>query len=308
MKKRLIACLLILCTLFSVSSMAFAAPMTAQLAIEATWVDAGDFREGLARVFDGEKWGYINTDGTVVIEPTWDIAGDFSEGFAAVALVESGEETQTPDKETWYFINYNGEICYDLGENNGYYYDTLPYVSGLSNGTYLIAPGGGSTYSLGTIRPEATLPIESFPSGTAYKDGYTIVSAAATGTFTRPDELERLVGVLGVEALPDMLVDLNGTVTWDADWGVILAVDNGLVTYHSRTAGLWGIDTIDGKELVKAEIEDLVYRRTNGTYAVFSEGYATVIIDNICYAVDTSGNLTELEVAAIGRYAEGLFP
>ena len=135
MKKRLTACLLILCTLFSVSSFAFAAPLTAELAIPATWTDAGDFHEGLAKVFDGEKWGYIAPDGTVVIEPTWDIAGDFCEGFAAVATVESGEETHTPDKETWYFIDRNGDICYELGENNGYYYDMIPYVSGLSDGT-----------------------------------------------------------------------------------------------------------------------------------------------------------------------------
>lgn len=308
MKKRLTACLLIFCILLSAVPTAFAADLSTELAIEAEWADAGDFHEGLAKVSDGEKWGYIDTDGEVAIELTWDIAYDFCEGYAAVATVISGTETQTPDIQTWYLIDKTGEVRYELGQNSAYYYDSQPYVSGLSNGTYVIAPGGSESYQLGSIRNEEKLPITAFTSGTAYKDGYAIVSASAEGSFTRPAELEYLVGVLGKDAIPDMLVDLSGKITWHNHWGMILAVDNGLVTYHSRLTGRWGIDTVDGKEVVPATIDNFRYTGHNGTYSVFSDGYATVLIGGIWYLADTAGKLTATTATELGRFNEGLVP
>ena len=306
MKRRLIASILIFCMLFSAVPTVFAADLTAQLAIEAVWADAGDFHEGLARVSDGEKWGYINTDGSVAIDLTWDIANDFCEGYAAVATVVSGTENQVPDTQTWYLIDKTGEVQYELGENSAYYYDSQPYVSGLSNGTYVIAPGGSETYRIGTIRMDSDLPITSFTSGTAFKDGYAIVSASAEGSFTRPAELERLVGILGKNAIPDMLVNLAGKITWRDHWGMILAVDNGLVTYHSRQTGLWGVDTVGGEEVIPAKIENFRYTGHNGTYSVFSDGFATVLIDGIWHLADTKGNLTATTAVNLGRFQEGL--
>ncbi|MBE6952936.1 MAG: hypothetical protein E7452_05225 [Ruminococcaceae bacterium] len=306
MKKRLTALFLSLCMLFSVSAAALAADLTTELAIEAVWTDAGDFHEGLARVFDGEKWGYIDADGELAIEAKWDIAHDFSEGLAAVATVVSGTATQTPDVQTWYLIDKTGEIRHELGENNAYYFDSQPFVSGISNGTYVIAPGNSSSYRLGSVRGDANLPLTAFSSGTAYKDGYAIVSASAEGSFTRPAELERLVGILGAEAIPDMLVDFSGKVLWQNHWGMILAVDNGLVTYHSRLTGLWGVDTVGGQEVIPATIENLWYSGRNGTYAVFTDGYATVLIDGVYHLADTKGNLTKLTATQAGRFSEGL--
>ena len=44
------------------------------------------FSEGLAAVRIGDKWGFIDRQGTYVIEPQFDDAQSFSEGLAAVRI------------------------------------------------------------------------------------------------------------------------------------------------------------------------------------------------------------------------------
>ncbi|MFZ0980270.1 MAG: WG repeat-containing protein, partial [Candidatus Acidiferrales bacterium] len=47
---------------------------------------AGSFREGLARVARGGKWGYINPAGEFAIAPRFDMASEFSEGLGGVEI------------------------------------------------------------------------------------------------------------------------------------------------------------------------------------------------------------------------------
>lgn len=307
MKKRLICLIMSVLLLIPAVTPIVAAPAEdrVRLVIEAQWADAGDFHEELARVFDGSKWGYIGTDGKTVISCKWDIAADFHEGMAAVATVTKGVSGQTPDKQHWYLIDRTGKTVRDIGENNAYYFDTRVFLSGVSNGTYLTIPGGSGIISMGSVRGK-TLPIRSFNSGCTYHDGYAIVSAAADGTMKRPQALQRLADILDQASMPDMLVDLDGKVTWDPDWGMILSVDNGCVVYHSISKGKWGIDTVDGKELVAPEITDLWYTYENGAYSGFSNGYATVCIGKQFYAVDQTGVKYPLPGDLVGQFGEGL--
>ena len=52
--------------------------------LKGEWDGAKDFSEGLAAVQDGDKWGFIDTEGNLVIETKYDGAFSFSEGLAAV--------------------------------------------------------------------------------------------------------------------------------------------------------------------------------------------------------------------------------
>ena len=58
-----------------------------------------EFSEGLARVKQNEKWGFINTQGEVVIPCIYDNAWRFFEGLAAVE-----------QNDKWGFINTKGEV------------------------------------------------------------------------------------------------------------------------------------------------------------------------------------------------------
>lgn len=54
-----------------------------------TWEEVGNFSEGVARVKNNGKWGFIDTAGNVVIELKYDIVSDFTGG---TAVVKSGNE------------------------------------------------------------------------------------------------------------------------------------------------------------------------------------------------------------------------
>jgi hypothetical protein len=56
--------------------------------IRPEFYDICDFKEGLAGVQVGGKWGYINKEGNMVIKPQFDSAVPFSEGLAVVGLYQ----------------------------------------------------------------------------------------------------------------------------------------------------------------------------------------------------------------------------
>lgn len=289
------------------SSVSAADAASIRFQIDPVWADAGDFHDGLARVSDGKKWGYLDASGKLAIACKWDIAMDFSEGLAAVATVVPGVSDQTPDVQTWYLIDRQGQTVQSLGTNNAYYYDTRIFLSGVSDGTFLTVPGGSQTAALHSIRGGRDLPVRSSRSGSPFSGGYAIVSADAEGTFTLPQELQTLVGVLDPSAMPDIVVDYAGNVYWDSDWGMVLSVENGLVIYNARSTHLWGVDTLAGKQVIAPVISDLWYTYRNGVFHVFSGAYATICIDGKFYAADQSGKLYPFDADGTGRYGEGLF-
>jgi hypothetical protein len=81
---------------------------TGKVVFEGDGVNLDGFREGLAPVKKGRKWGFIDASGAFVIEPRFDDAHAFSEGLAAVLVGEK-----------WGFIDRAGQVVvrpkYDFG-------------------------------------------------------------------------------------------------------------------------------------------------------------------------------------------------
>ena len=58
---------------------------TGNLKVTPEYVSVGDFSNGMAWVYDGEHYGYVDTEGKLIVPMTWKTAGDFDEnGFAVV--------------------------------------------------------------------------------------------------------------------------------------------------------------------------------------------------------------------------------
>ena len=81
------------------------------------WEWAQDFSDGMASVFDGRGWGFINTEGELVIPCEYESAaeqnpGGFSEGLAAVVIV--------PERDLFGYIDKTGKQVFP----NLYFADT----------------------------------------------------------------------------------------------------------------------------------------------------------------------------------------
>lgn len=95
------------------------------------------FKEELAAVCKKDKWGYVNTKGEVVIPCIYERASDFSEGLAAVR--KNGKEG---------FINKKGEVAIPLKfEECGIFSEGLAYA-GDENGHYFIDTKGEKAINL----------------------------------------------------------------------------------------------------------------------------------------------------------------
>ena len=66
------------------------------------------FKDGLARVEDGAKNGYIDHAGRLVIPCVWDGASHFSEGLANVRLNKTLLDSMT------YIINKQGQVLCNI--------------------------------------------------------------------------------------------------------------------------------------------------------------------------------------------------
>ena len=56
------------------------------MVIKAQFSDAEDFSEGLAAARVGVKWGYIDRTGKIVIAPQFDDAAGFTDGLGRIAM------------------------------------------------------------------------------------------------------------------------------------------------------------------------------------------------------------------------------
>lgn len=77
------------------------------LVIDATWLIASHFSDGLANVGSVGKQGYIDKSGKVVIPNTLYMAYDFNDGLARVAVEGKGGS----GSETWGYINKEGQFA-----------------------------------------------------------------------------------------------------------------------------------------------------------------------------------------------------
>lgn len=313
MKKRVLSALFavsLLLIAISPFSPASASPSGAAAltdAISPTWVNAGDFSDGLAAVYDGSKWGYINGEGEPVIEYLYDIANEFHEGVATVAVITAGNISSPPYTETWYLIDKSGTVVQSLGSYTRYYQSSADYVSCVNSGTYVVNTGAETR--LLSVRPSGAFPnFTSLTSAAVFNEGYAVIGTDSRGNFTYPDWMTSS----HVAVLPylnsDMLIDLEGKITWNTDWGTLLSYDNGLVPVNSRSAGLWGFASASGEYVISPVYEDFWFTYRYGVYTVFHDGVASVIRGGAPLAIDTLGNaLLYPDADKLGIYSEGLF-
>ncbi len=95
------------------------------------------FSNGIAPMYDGKKWGYINTSGKFVIQPQYDAVWQFSEGMAAVySLVTTKEGIQDPVG----FIDLEGKMVIEPR----FTYSGLPWCYHFREGLAVIQVGNYS--------------------------------------------------------------------------------------------------------------------------------------------------------------------
>ena len=70
----------------NLESLSFPIDKTGKVVIKPKFTEARDFDQGIARIKNGSKWGYINKTGTITIKPHFERARDFSEGLASVKM------------------------------------------------------------------------------------------------------------------------------------------------------------------------------------------------------------------------------
>jgi len=80
---------------------------TGKLVIPFRFDEAGEFREGLCKVYYKGDFGFINRNGDFVIHHRYDDVRDFSEGYAFVAKFDSAYVHH------WGFINKDGRLIED---------------------------------------------------------------------------------------------------------------------------------------------------------------------------------------------------
>lgn len=111
--------------------------------LDGTWEGAKDFSEGLAAVKKDGKWGFIDTEGTVVIQPIYHAANSFSEGLAAVQM-----------NGRWGYVDTKGNVVipFTLSSTYAFSEGLAVYGSGIYYG-YIDKTGKAVT---GAVYSEAT--------------------------------------------------------------------------------------------------------------------------------------------------------
>jgi len=71
-----------------------------------------EFKEGMARVCSGGKWGFLNENGEEAIPPRFDYVSSFNEGLARVCR-----------DSKWGFINKNGDIIISINYDAVWFFE-----------------------------------------------------------------------------------------------------------------------------------------------------------------------------------------
>jgi len=152
---------------------------------------AGQFQEGLARVAEASRWGYINQGGEFVIPQQFDMALEFSEGLA---VVQVGKENG--------YINTQGKIVVPPS-----FLDADPFSEGLARVTPSIWNAEktiSDTLGVAFIDKSGSFALgPRFLAAGSFRDGYSLV------------ETESHIGY----------VDHSGNFIWQGKWVVLASMD-----------------------------------------------------------------------------------
>jgi hypothetical protein len=114
--------------------------------VEVKYDFAGDFSEGVSRVQEGDKWGFISADQQFV-QVVYDFAVDFNEGYAAVLI-----------QNKWRFVDRNGVSVsreYDAVRD---FSEGMAAVREGTKWTFITASRAGGRYGFGRVTNSGELP------------------------------------------------------------------------------------------------------------------------------------------------------
>ncbi|MES2389141.1 MAG: WG repeat-containing protein [Bacteroidota bacterium] len=245
-----------------------------------------DFSEGMARVYDGKSYGYINTLGKEVIAPRYFSAGSFSQGLAAVGnLYFAG------------YVNKEGKEHIPL-----VYSKVLRFTDGL---------GRVSKYNkFGFVNPDGkeVIPVE-YDHAYQINDGY--VWLEKKGKFGLADRNGNLLTAIEYDSagyFEDGLAmiaqngligkaDTKGNIVVPIKYRKMGSFRNGLAWFQRDS--LFGYINVKGEELIPN-----IY---NAAYS-FRNGLARVKKDKAYIVIDTLGNpVKHIALDLLGnKYTYGL--
>ncbi len=240
---------------------------------------ASPFSEGIACVCKGDKWGYINVDGTIVIPFKYEAANSFREGLASVKL-----------NDAWGVINKHGDIVVDfIYDHVEDFYDGMADIK--LNGKY----GFVDKYGIEIVSPKYD-DVYPYSSGVAdvrtYDSGYALIDR--TGEAITPFKYDAI----------------NDDREWVDEVGVVMIN----IEKNGETVERYGLINTSGKEIAPT-IYDWVEQPAEGRMLVvrnkkigfldisgaeiiptiydgalpFSCGLALVVKDSLCGYIDYKG-------------------
>ena len=219
-------------------------------------IDLGYFYEGLARVKDKGRFGFIDRTGKYAIKPQFLSAGDFSEGLAWAETAEGIG-----------FIRKDGTFAIKAQYDGvGTFYDGLAPVEVGGKWRYI------NEASQMVIKPQ-------FDKTGGFSEGLASVGIANPGEKRGTDILERMKwkhnfpGQCGY-------IDKTGKIVIDAQFGETGVFSEGLAAVRKGKA--WGYIDKTGKILIGAEY-DLA--------EPFSEGLAAVFLGEKWGYIDKTGRM-----------------
>ena len=206
----------------------------------------------LAAIRTGEKWGFVNHEGTVVVPPKYDFVEDFSpEGFAAVGL--RGEMF-----DKWGFVNYQGRVI-AAPKYNGVsdFKENFASVSLIDTSDYT-APTTGYIDKTGKL----AIPIK-FHQTHDFNDGLAAVSNSQ--------------GKWG-------FINGKGQLIIPFQFDRVYDFNEGIAKVYNQNNQKWGFINKRGNLIINYQYQD-----PGITYGVFQNGLAKVRLNNLEGWIDQKG-------------------
>lgn len=161
-----------------------------------------NFSEGMAVVRQGEKYGYIGSDGLEKIAPQYQDALPFSQGLAAVKV-----------DGLYQFIDEDNQVVIrPIYERATSFKDDRAYVYLGGTGWQVINPQGGQEYFIANSTREAYARAETLMAEEHYREAYAIYDSLAGFSDSNAQMAAALEGVYGQGIQKQAAGDWDGAV------------------------------------------------------------------------------------------------
>lgn len=266
--------------------------------LEGEWEGAKNFSEGFAAVKKDGKWGYIDTNGTVVIEPKYDGANSFSEGLAAVQL--NGK---------WGYIDTKGNtvISFTLQSTFAFSEGLAVYGNGLYYG-YIDKAGKAVTPA---IYSEAS----SFRNGLACvkkenRYGFIDQTGTAVTDFVYGGKSQTEEGLIPVfygdanKGINTGYLNPDGTVALDFLWYDAKSFSQGLAAAKTEYTEPWGFIDKTGTFVIQPKWDEVESFRQGCALVMIKDQYTFINITGTQITEKTYGkaySFTDDGLARVGN-------